>query len=75
MNQMAECFDEQRGRLRAVAYQILGSGGEAEDAVQEAWRGRPWIVLAFTIEDDLITAYDVIADPVRLQDLSLAVLD
>lgn len=38
-------------------------------------RGRPWIVLAFTIEDGLITAYDVIADPVRLQDLSLAVLD
>jgi RNA polymerase sigma-70 factor (ECF subfamily) len=38
-------------------------------------RGRPWIVLAFTIDDGLIAEYDVIADPARLQDLSLAVLD
>ncbi|HEY1701812.1 MAG TPA: sigma-70 family RNA polymerase sigma factor [Trebonia sp.] len=38
-------------------------------------RGRPWIVLAFTIDDGLITEYDVIADPARLRDLSLAVLD
>jgi RNA polymerase sigma-70 factor (ECF subfamily) len=37
-------------------------------------RGRPWIVLAFTIDSGLITEYDVIADPARLRDLSLAVL-
>ena len=30
-------FEENRERLRVVAYRILGSGPEAEDAVQEAW--------------------------------------
>ena len=30
-------FEEQRPRLRAVAYRMLGSTGEADDAVQEAW--------------------------------------
>jgi RNA polymerase sigma-70 factor (ECF subfamily) len=32
-----EKFEEQRPRLRAVAYRLLGSVSEAEDAVQEAW--------------------------------------
>jgi RNA polymerase sigma-70 factor (ECF subfamily) len=36
-NWLAERFEEQRPRLRAVAYRILGSLSEAEDAVQEAW--------------------------------------
>jgi RNA polymerase sigma factor (sigma-70 family) len=35
--QLAEQFEEQRPRLRAVAYRMLGSLSEAEDAVQEAW--------------------------------------
>jgi RNA polymerase sigma factor (sigma-70 family) len=30
-------FEEQRPRLRAVAHRLLGSTGEAEDAVQETW--------------------------------------
>jgi RNA polymerase sigma-70 factor (ECF subfamily) len=34
---LAERFEEHRPRLRAVAYRMLGSVGEADDAVQEAW--------------------------------------
>jgi RNA polymerase sigma-70 factor, ECF subfamily len=34
---LAERFEEQRPRLRAVAYRMLGSLAEAEDAVQDAW--------------------------------------
>ena len=30
-------FQEHRPRLRAVAYRMLGSTSEADDAVQEAW--------------------------------------
>ena len=34
---LAEQFEANRGHLRAVAYRLLGSLAEAEDAVQEAW--------------------------------------
>lgn len=34
---LAEKFEENRGHLRAVAYRMLGSLAEADDAVQEAW--------------------------------------
>ena len=34
---LAARFSEHRGHLRAVAYRMLGSVSEADDAVQEAW--------------------------------------
>jgi RNA polymerase sigma factor (sigma-70 family) len=34
---LAEGFEQNRARLRAVAYRMLGSFAEADDAVQEAW--------------------------------------
>jgi RNA polymerase sigma factor (sigma-70 family) len=35
--ELANKFDRQRPQLRAVAYRILGSVSEADDAVQDAW--------------------------------------
>ena len=34
---LAERFEQRRPRLRAVAYRMLGSASEADDAVQDAW--------------------------------------
>jgi RNA polymerase sigma-70 factor (ECF subfamily) len=34
---LAAKFEEQRGHLRGVAYRMLGSAAEADDAVQETW--------------------------------------
>jgi RNA polymerase sigma-70 factor, ECF subfamily len=34
---LAERFEENRTHLRSVAYRMLGSAAEADDAVQEAW--------------------------------------
>ena len=34
---LAERFEANRARLRGVAYRMLGSRGEVDDAVQEAW--------------------------------------
>jgi RNA polymerase sigma-70 factor (ECF subfamily) len=36
-SRLTERFEENRPRLRGVAYRVLGSLSEAEDAVQEAW--------------------------------------
>ncbi|HVX99675.1 MAG TPA: sigma-70 family RNA polymerase sigma factor [Pseudorhodoplanes sp.] len=45
---LAEQFERHRARLQAVAYRMLGSRAEAEDAVQEAW-----IRLARSDADDI----------------------
>lgn len=34
---LAQRFEENRAHLRAVAYRVLGSSSEADDAVQESW--------------------------------------
>ena len=34
---LARQFDESRAHLRGVAYRMLGSVSEADDAVQETW--------------------------------------
>ncbi|RIQ17845.1 sigma factor [Jiangella rhizosphaerae] len=36
-DRLAERFEAHRGHLRAVAYRMLGSLSEADDAVQESW--------------------------------------
>jgi RNA polymerase sigma-70 factor (ECF subfamily) len=37
MTELTDSFEQHRPRLRAVAYRMLGSLSEADDAVQEAW--------------------------------------
>ncbi|GHG17093.1 MULTISPECIES: sigma-70 family RNA polymerase sigma factor [Amycolatopsis] len=37
MDDLAAEFEAERGRLRGLAYRMLGSTAEADDAVQEAW--------------------------------------
>ncbi len=34
---LADRFEAHRRRLRGIAYRMLGSPSEADDAVQEAW--------------------------------------
>ncbi len=36
-DRLAQQFEANRPHLRAVAYRILGSSSEADDALQEAW--------------------------------------
>ena len=67
----AVATEAMRGRARAAqAALVNGSVG-----VVVAPRGRLMMVLDFTIRDGKIVAIDVIADPERLGELELAVLD
>ena len=73
---MAERFEEHRTHLRAVAYRMLGSLAEADDAAGLVWaqRGEPRVVFGFTISGGKIVAIDLLADPERIRQLDLAVL-
>ena len=42
---LAERFEANRTHLRAVAYRMLGSLCEADDAVQEAWLKKVDVVI------------------------------
>jgi hypothetical protein len=57
---LAERFEEKRGHLRVVAYRMLGSVNEADDAVQ--------------ITQGIIVAIDLVADPERIGQLDLEIL-
>ncbi|HEY7047149.1 MAG TPA: sigma-70 family RNA polymerase sigma factor [Jatrophihabitantaceae bacterium] len=61
------------GRRRAQVADLARIGDRVGLVV--APRGRLVIALAFTVDDGVIRAYDVIADPARLADLPVAVLD
>src|SRR6266511_2857131 len=95
-DRLAERFQTHRSHLRRVAYRMLGSLSEADDAVQEAWLrlsradtsgvenlagcltrvlARLRLAVGLTIKDDKIAEIDVIADPPRLHQLDLAVLN
>ena len=70
---LADRFEAERARLRGVAYRMLGSLSEAEDAVQEAWINVSRAGAGGV--DNLGSTVEVIADPGRLGRLELAVLD
>ena len=64
-----------RSQLRGVAYRMLGSLSEADDAVQGAWlrRSRLRMAVAFEIRGGKIATLDI-ADRERLARLHLALL-
>jgi RNA polymerase sigma-70 factor (ECF subfamily) len=73
---------EMRGAADVARQAVRGGARAARPAlvngavgVVVAPRGRLLMVLDFTIEDDKIVAVDVVADPERLRQLDLAVLD
>ena len=71
---LAERFEADRMRLQSVAYRMLGSPSEAEDAVHEAWLrlSRSGV---FTLAGDRIAGIDLVADPAHLEELAVQILD
>jgi len=67
---LAERFEANRTHLRSVAYRMLGSRSDVDDAV----RNRPRVVFGFTMTRGKIVEIDLVADPERLRQLDLAVL-
>jgi Sigma-70 region 2 len=67
-----ERFEANRAHLRAVAYRMLGSLSEADDAVQETWL-RLSQAGAEGVDNlgDRITRLDIIADPDRLSGIEV----
>ncbi len=63
---LAERFEENRPHLRAVAYRVLGSASEADDAVQETW-----LRLSRSDTGGKVAAIEMIADPERIGQLEV----
>ena len=69
---LAASFEQHRGHLRGVAYRMLGSLSEAEDAVQEGWLR---LQRSDTSVDGRIAGINVIGDPRSLRGLELAAIE
>ena len=77
---LADEFQRHRQYLRAVAYRMLGSETEADDALQEAWLRldrrppddtsnlRPWLT---TVVGGRIREIDIVGDPAKLRSLKV----
>jgi DNA-directed RNA polymerase specialized sigma24 family protein len=68
---LAERFEDNRTRLRAVADRMLGSLSEADDAVQESWLR---LSGSATSGVENLDGW-LLADPAVLRQLGLVVLD
>jgi len=75
MEWLAQRFEESRAHLRSVAYRMLGSIADAEDAVQETWlrvsrteNSQIGNIRAWLTNDRVVKIY-VLSDPDRLQQL------